>query len=252
MSPDDHGGALAAFFAQMKPYLLGQQALAPTLRALGPPHGSEDDFSFYRVLAERNLFKVMLELYGPLRTLWLRRQDELPAAVGTWRAMVDEYIAAHPPAGRHPNCFGEALPEFLAARRERIPEQPVVYEELADFCWIRTRAHQAPDDEGDGFDSRLFVRQYSYPIPDFVAALGRDSQAPVPEPQPRVLLVYRHWQQLQVRLFHPSAAGLVALARRQGVEVPAPLQAVPSDHVEIADAALVEHGVLGPRVTAPA
>lgn len=241
------GVALSDFFARMQPYLLGQHDLVETREVLGPSPSGDDDFSFYRVLAQRNLYKVMAELYGPLRTLVLRDQlAEHGSDAGTWRAMVEEYIAAHPPGGRHPNCFGEALPEFLATRRERIPSQPVIYEEIADFCWIRMQAHQAPDDEGDGFDSRLFVRQYSYAIPELVGALERDPEAPRPEPQPMVLLVYRHWQHLQVRLFRPSAAGLVALARRQGAEVPPPLQAIPREHVDVAEAQLVEHGVLSP------
>lgn len=243
---------LPGFFAQMRPYLLGQQDLAQTRAALGPSPSGDDDFAFYRVLAQRNLFKVLRELYGPLLTLFVRDHDGPDGPDGrgggaaAWRALVEEYIAAHPPGGVHPNCFGEALPELLAARREREPSQPVVYEEIADFCWIRMQVYRAPDDEGDGFDSRLCVRQYSYPIADFVAALERDPSAPVPEPRPVVLLVYRHWRLLQTRIFLPTAAGLVALARRQGAPVPQALQSVPSEHVDVAEAQLVEHGVLAP------
>lgn len=250
---------LSDFFAQMQPYLLGQQDLAQTRETLGPSPSGDHDFSFYRVLAERNLFKVMRELYGPLRTLMLRDHAEAtargttpgndtgPAERATWPELVAEYLAAHPPGGRHPNALGEALPEFLAARRERRPSQPVIYEEIADFCWIRMQVYRAPDDEGDGFDSRLLVRQYSYPIPDFVGALERDPQAPTPEARPMVVLVYRHWRLLQTRIFLPSAAGLVALARRQGAGVPAALQAVPTEHVDVAEQQLVAHGVLAPE-----
>ncbi len=232
---------LADFFSQMRPYLQGHQDLARTREVLGPSPSGDHDFSFYRVLAERNLFKILRELYAPLRALVLRDQAAL------WATLVREYIAAHPPGGRHPNCAGEALPEFLAARRERQPDQPAIYEEIADYCWIRLQVQRAPDDEGDGFESRLMVRQYSYAIPEFVAALEADPDAAErPEPQPVVLFVYRHWRQLHACSFRPSAAGLVALARRQGLAVPPALQAVPPDHVDVAEAQLVEHGVLAP------
>lgn len=238
---------LADFFSQMRPYLMGQQDLARTREVLGASPSGDEDFAFYRVLAQRNLYKILRELYGPLRGLVLRDQAQGLVASGLWSTIVHEYIDAHPPGGRHPNCFGEALPEFLAARREREPDQPVIYEEVADFCWVRMAANQAPDDGGDGFDARLFVRQYSFAIPEFVGALEADPQgAARPEPHPRVLLVYRHFTGLQTRIFHPSAAGLVALARRQGLEVPPALRAVSADLVDLAEAQLVEHGVLAP------
>ncbi|MCA9710489.1 MAG: putative DNA-binding domain-containing protein [Myxococcales bacterium] len=232
--------ALADFFAQMQPFLTGAQDLARTREALGPSPSGDDDFAFYRVLAERNLFKIMRELYGPLRTLVLRDDPE------RWAPLVRAYARAHPPGGHHPNCFGEALSDFLAAQREQQPEQPVLYEELADFLWIRQAVYAAPDGEGDGFDRRLFVRQYTHRVHDLAVALERDPQAPVPAPQPMLLLVYRHFRSLQTRLFQPSAAGLVALARRQGAPVPEPLQAIPADHVEQAAAQLVAHRVLAP------
>lgn len=238
---------LAGFFAQLRPYLTGQQALRPTLAALGPSPSGEQAFAFYRVLAERNLFQVMRQLYAPLHTLVLRDEAEGVVGPGLWATLVREQIAARPPSGRHPNEFGEGFSARLGARREREPEQPALYEEIADFCWIRTQAAGAPDDDSDGFDVRLYVRQYGWHVPEFVAALERDAQAPRPEPRPVVLLVYRHARTLHTRIFHPSAAGLVALARRQGVEVPPALRVVPTEHVDAAEAQLVEHGVLVPR-----
>ena len=237
---------LAGFFAHMRPYLMGQRGLEPTRDALGPSPSGDDAFAFYRVLAQRNLFQMMRQLYAPLHALVLRDEAEGVVAPETWSAIVREQIAARPPGGRHPNCFGEGFSARLAARREREPGQPALYEEIADFCWIRALAHAAPDDEGDGFDARLFVRQYGWHVPELVAALERDPAAPRPDPRPVVLLVYRHLRSLQTRIFHPSAAGLVALARRQGAPVPSALQAVPIAHVDAAEAQLVEHGVLVP------
>lgn len=235
---------LAGFFAQMRPFLTGHQPLPVTRDALGPSPSGDEAFAFYRVLAERNLFQVMRQLYGPLHALVLRDEAEGTAPAGLWAALVREQIAEHPPRGRHPNDFGEGFWERLAARRQRHPEQTALYEEIADFCWIRMRAASTPDDDGDGFEARLFVRQYGWHVPEFVAALERDPSAPRPEPRPMVLLIHRHARSLQVRVFHPSAAGLVALARRQGTPVPPPLEAVPKEHVDAAEAQLVEHGVL--------
>lgn len=233
--------ALADFYAQMKPFLTGAHDLARTREALGSSASGDENFAFYRVLAERNLFKILRDLYAPLRSLILRDEP------GTWAPLVRRYAAAHPSGGCHPNSFGEAFSDFLVQRRERVPEQPVVYEELADFLWVRYFVYGAPEADDDGFEQRLFVRQYTHRVHDFVAALELDPDAPAPEPQPVLLLVYRHWRTLETRLFQPSAAGLVALAQRQGAEVPEPLRAVPAEHVEQADEQLVTHGVLGPR-----
>jgi len=236
--------SLAGFYATMKPYLRGEQGLVQTRAALGPSPSGDGDFAFYRVLAERNVFRIMRDLYAPVRTLVLR--DD-PAA---WGPLLRAYVAAHPPGGRHPNDLGVAFSEFLAQRREQHPTQSVLFEEIADFCWIRAAVYSAPDQPGDGFDQRLFVRQYSARVHDLVSALERDPDAPVPaEPQPVILLVYRHWRTLTTRLFQPSAAGLVALARRQQQEVPEPLRAIPDEQVRAADDQLVDHGVLSPRPT---
>ena len=229
------------FYARMKPYLQGTRDLEQTREALGASPSGDHDFSFYRVLAERNLFRILRDLYAPLRTLVLRDDPE------GWGPMVREFALAHPGGGHHPNALGEPFSEFLAERRERVPEQPVVYEEIADYCWVRQFVYSAPDTQDDGFEQRLFVRQYTHRVHDLVATLERDPKAPLPEPTPVVLLVYRHWRSLETRLFQPSAAGLVALARRQGQPVPEPLRAIPAEHVDVADAQFVEHGVLGPR-----
>lgn len=234
---------LSEFFGQMRPYLMGHTRLEQVRDALGPSPSGDEDFAFYRVLAERNLYKIIRELYGPLLALVSRQAEGAPR----WRELVAGYIEAHPPVARHPNGFGESFSAYLAARREQDEAQPALWEEIADFCWVRQAVAAAPDGEGDGFDRRLFVRQYSHPVPEIVGALERDPQAELPEPRPVLLLVYRHLQSLQTRLFQPSAAGLVALAKRQGLPVPEPLQAIPEEHVLVADEQLVGHGVLVPR-----
>jgi len=239
--------SLDDFYAEMKPFLMGEHTLPQTREVLGASPSGDDDFSFYRVLAERNLFKILSDLYAPLRALVLREDPE------AWGPLVREYARVHPPGGHHPNSFGEAFSDHLAQRRERDPSQAVIYEEIADFCWIRQYVYSALDeaDQSDGFEQRLFVRHYTHRVHEIVAALEQDAQAPLPEPQPILLLVYRHTRSLQTRLFSPSAAGLVALAKRQHMEVPEALRSIPSEHVATADAQLVEHGVLKPPCPCP-
>ncbi|MEM7151349.1 MAG: hypothetical protein AAF799_00835 [Myxococcota bacterium] len=232
---------LPEFFAQMRPYLSGERPLPAVVEALGASPSGDDNFAFYRVLAERNLFKILFELYRPLRTLIVRQRS-----ADTWRQLVREYVDTHLPAGHHPNAAGAAFSEFLAARRQRDDSQPTSWEEIADFCWTRTYVVSAPDGPDDGFDQRLHVRQYTHPISQIVTLLERDAEAELPEPAPELLLIYRHWETLETRLFRPSAAGLVALAVRQGLPVPEPLAVVPDDHVAIAQEQLVAHGVLSP------
>lgn len=238
---------LSEFFAHMRPYLEGRQDLARTKDALGPSPSGDDCFAFYRVLAERNLFKIMRELYAPLHVLVRRDEAEGTVPPGLWGTLVREQIAHNPPGGRHPNCFGEGFAALLSARRELEPDQPALYEEIADFCFVRMQAAHAPDGDDDGFGTRIHVRQYGWHVPEFVAALERDPAAPRPEPRPMVLVVHRHVRTLVTRVFHPSAAGLVALARRQGAAIPPAFHAVPHEHVDAAEAQLVEHGVLSPR-----
>ena len=233
---------LQEFFAQMRPYLSGERDLPQVVEALGASPSGDDNFAFYRVLAERNLFKILFELYGPLRTLIVRQRS-----ADTWRQLVREYVDTHLPAGHHPNEAGGAFSDFLAARRQRETSQPTVWEEVADFCWTRTSVSSAPDGPGDGFEQRLHVRQYTHAVSHIVTLLERDAEAELPEPAPELIVIYRHWQTLETRLFRPSAAGLVALAVRQGLPVPEPLKVVPDDHVVIADEQLVAHGVLSPK-----
>nr|MCH9686063.1 hypothetical protein [Deltaproteobacteria bacterium] len=197
--------------------------------------------AFYRVLVERNVFQILAEQHGPTRTVMQRLQP------GLWASVVRQYVDAHPPTHWHPSYVGAGLSEFLAECREAGDQRiDPLFEEVADFCWVRMLAQRCPDGVGDGFEQRLFIRQYTRPIAPLVAAITEDPNAPIPPPQPVVVFIYRHWRDLDVRVFSPSAAGLVALARRQGATVPEALQAVPPEDVEAADTLLVEHGVLVP------
>lgn len=236
---------LESFFGHMRGYLLGDSTLAETREQLGPSPSGDQNFSFYRVLVQRNVFKILGEVHSPTRQLMERESP------GLWATLVEEYIDAHPPTHWHPSQVGEHLSDFLAERRQGGDARLLaVYEEVADFCWTRQLAQRCPDDVGDGFDQRLFVRQYTSAVPPFVAALTQDKDTPIPPPQPTVVVIYRHVRELDVRVFSPSAAGLVALAKRQGAPIPEPLRAIPQDHVRVAEQQLAQFGIVEP--TAPA
>ncbi len=238
---------LDGFFDHMRAYLRGERTLAQTREQLGPSPSGDDDFAFYRVLIERNVFQILAELHGPTRILMQRLEP------GLWGPLVRDYLTAHPPTHWHPSQVGEQLSEYLVQRREGGDARLLpVFEEVADFCWTRQLAQRCPDDVGDGFDQRVFIRQYTLAVPQLVTALQKADDAPIPPSRPIVVMIYRHWRDLDVRVFSPSAAGLVAFARRQGAAVPEALRAVPEDQVIAAQAQLVEHGILSPTAACPA
>ncbi len=239
--------SLHAFFDAMGPMLSGRTSAAEVEAELGAtsPSGTEN-LGFYAVLVERNHFKILRDLFGPIRTLALRRSDTL------WGRLVRDYTRKHPAGHWDPNRFGASFSEYLANLRQRHGELPTLFEELADYLYIRHLAYSSPDEPGDGFETRLFVRQYSHAVPDVLDALARDPEADLPGAKPIVVIVYRHARHRELRTFYPSAAGLGALARRQGVDsMPEMFKALPAQTLDAAEANLVEHGVLTPPKLSP-
>lgn len=233
--------SLQTFFAQMPGFLLGERPLAQVEQALGTSPSGQDNFAFYRVLIQRNLFGFAGNMFGPLRTLLMRHNERL------WPELVEGYAKAHPPAHWNPNRFSEHFPAYVAEFVVGHAELSPIFEEVADYCWTRYLSKNCPDDVGDGFDQRLFVRRYTYAVPAFVRALDKDACAPEPEPGDVVVLIFRHVTTLDSRLFQPSMPGLAALARRRGLgDVPEIFRAIPKAEVDSAEIQLVEYGVLTP------
>jgi hypothetical protein len=233
--------SLHAFFGAMRPFLLSETSVDQVRSELGPPPSGDANLEFYRTLVERNLFKILRDLYGPVRELALR------AEAGTWPRLVRGYVQQHPPRHWDPNRFGESFSDFLAQQRDGDATIPALWEEMADFCWIRHRANVCADDVSDPFERSLFVRQYTYDVPGIVAAVTADPAASLPTPRPYIVVVYRHVRTMEVRLLTPNATGLAALARRQGQPLPAALQRIDEADLQAADVFLVEHGILTPR-----
>jgi hypothetical protein len=235
---------LDAFSGEMQPMLLGRASAAAVEARLGRSPSGTTALAFYAVLVSRNAHKILREICPTLFVF--------AARAGAWSGLVHDYLAAHPPRGGDPNRFADALPEFLERRARQHGDVPQLWAELADYHVVQVRAHQAADGEGDGFDRRLFVRQYTHPIPEIVERIARDPAVAIASPRPTLVVVFRHARTLHVRRLVPSAAGLAALARRQGLALPPALAGLPDAEVVAAERALIREGVLPSRLsTAP-
>ncbi len=225
---------LHAFFSTMGPFLRGARSVVEVERTLGLSRSGTAALDFYRVLVARNDAKILREICPSLHTLARR--------AGRWQELVRDYVAAHPPCGGDPNRAADALPEYLRSRADVDP----LWSELADYHVARVQAHHAPegDRDDDGFDRRLFVRQYMHPVPAIVDALARGQDVTLPQPRPTIVVVFRDTRTLRVRRLAPSAAGLAALARREGLGLPPPLSGLPSAVIDAAERGLERDGVL--------
>ena len=234
---------LECFFGELVPFLRLERGVEDVSRTLGPSASGSARFAFYQTLMRRDLASILSNLFPALARVADRVRP------GLWKEIVRSYSAAHAPRHWDPNRFGEGLSDWLSARRAADAALPEFLEEIADFSFLEYVVGVAPDaDPSDiGFDRVLFVRQYAHDIPRFVRALERDPMAPEPRSEPTNVIVYRDCESLRARVFYPTTAGLLALARRRGLEtsVPAALTAL----VERADRDLVRHGILPDAVS---
>jgi len=236
--------SLDRFFAAMAPMLEGKASPQSVVDALGPSRSRVEDIGFYATLVERNHFKICNEVFPALRLLLEREQP------GRWPQIVRSYRDAHPADHRNPNRFAAKFADFLRQMREAGEHEHPIFEELADLIYIRHLAFTGHDPDGEAYDGRVFVRQYSHPTSDYFFALVKDAAAPLPQAKPQVVFVYRHLRDASLHHFLPNAAGLAALALRQGIaELPAMFGALTQTQLDNADEALVERGVFGPEPT---
>ena len=236
--------SLDEFFSAMPPMLLGRVSVDDTLQRLGPSRSGAESVDYYRELVSRNWQKYMREIFPVVYQLVLRDDYSL------WQGLVADYFEAHEPRTRHANELGADFSEYLQKRRnEGLPISPVL-EEVADYQMCEIRCAHCPDDVGDGFEQRLFVRQYTHPVRDVILALRKDPKSPVLEPKDTTVVMYRDLETFEVRQLSPTPFGLVAIARRQGLPVPEPLVG----HIEAIDQAeqeLVQMHILTPSSSRP-
>jgi hypothetical protein len=232
--------SLESFFSAMPPMLLGRTSVEETLDELGSSPSGPQSVEYYRVLVERNWRKYMREIFPFCHKLLVRDDPKL------WETLVADYFEAHPPRTRHANELGADFSEYLQLRRtEGLAISPVL-EELAEYHMCEVRCMLCPDGVGDGFERRLFVRQFSFPIPAVISTVRADPGAALPEPETITLILYRDLETLETRQVSPTPFGLVALARRQGLPIPEALQGR-VDIVDQAERELVELRVLTPQ-----
>lgn len=231
---------LPGFFAQMESFLLGRQSAEALEGQLGPSPSGTTNLAFYRTLVDRNFHKIMRLLFPTVKVLATRARE------GMWTEIVRDYVAAHPPRGcRDPNRMGASFSEFLTRRREEGGELSPVVEEMAEYHWIDYLAKTATDvEDGDGFERRVFIRQFAHPIPTFMKAINEDSNAEIPSPKPTIVILYRAWTDGVVRILYPRAETMAVFARRQGLELPPPLAALDAETVDLTETRLVEMGLL--------
>lgn len=239
-------GALDRFFAAAPALLFGEATPAEFAGAVGPSPSGADRLRFYQILIERNLAKILRDFYGGLAA-WMERDRP-----GLWARLIRDYARAHPPSGWDPNRYAAAFPEFLAARRASDDRLREVDEELADFYWIEYCAFVAgdevPAEKGpDGVDHRVFVRQYTRPIPTFARALRRGESPALPGAAPTLTIVFRSPASLGVEILYPQVAAIAALIRRQGGDPAALVPGLGGAEIDAAEAELRRRHVLMDR-----
>lgn len=226
------------FFEQMRPFLLGQRNSEEIEDALGTSPSGRANLEFYRTLIRRNFNKFLADMYPTVFRVAKQIDEDL------WTTLVDEYSRGRHPKAHDPNEFSEGFSDFLATRRATHPDQPEIMEQLADLHWLRHEVNIAPDGEDDGFERRLFIRQYSYPLPQFYKTISKDADAPLPEARDTLAVIYRSTRTLAPNALVITGPQLAVLARRQGHQLPGPLAEIPDAAIDAAEKTLVERGVL--------
>lgn len=232
---------LRQFFDELGPMLASMRSARDVELVLGPCPSGTAALGFYAELVRRNLAKILRDVFPVTRALVLRD------APGRWDEIARAYADDHPPTGAVPNRYAAALPSWLPSRGA----DEARWAEVADFEWLRVAAHHAVDGdpEDDGFDRRIFVRQYTFDVPAWIAAHASDPATPLPDPSPTIAILFRHWNTGRVGVHRPTAAGLAAIAVRASQPLPSPLDRIDAATIARAEQALVEAGVLVPRIS---
>lgn len=227
---------LSGFFAALGPMLEGRATAEDVEARLGRSATGTAALGFYAELVRRNLHKILGDVYPLVRTLVNREPD----GHARWTSLARDYACAHPGSGADPNRFAAQFSPWLRG----CSDAPPIWAELADYEWTRVAAYHAQDVADDGFDARLFVRQYTWDVPAFAAALLADPSAAPPPTSPTTVALFRHTRTLQLGVFRLGAAGLAALACRRGVAMPPVLAALGEPAIVAATRRLEDSGVL--------
>ncbi len=198
---------IAAFFAQIGPFLHGAASHAETAGAL---YGAPADavtarhaerlaiYGRFCALHRLEALKVFEATEAAARQ-HAESRDGREAAAAAWSRLVERYFVAHPMHHFEINQNGEFFPEFLAATLAAEPEAlPPFIAELADFEWWEWLVIIAPDADSDQpadagplrLSSTVDLRPYHY---DFVGWLDAepDERGAAPEPGEHIVFFWR-------------------------------------------------------------
>jgi hypothetical protein len=208
---------------------------------------------FHREIARLLRTHPRASLEGPLRDasmyvelVFRQREDALrnsfPTLKRAWEALgysfrdlVFSYCKAHPPTSLDPNRIGDRLSQYLIDCRRQNASLPTYLEELADFETLQYHVQLEDFTGGMDLERILFVRHYSW---NLLAMARANEPWKAPEPQPTTIIVCRSRHTDKRLEFVASAFDVMAIARRDGMEVGT------DPRVAEADAALVHAGVL--------
>jgi Putative DNA-binding domain len=184
--------------------------------------------ALYGELVFRQRVDALRNSYPTLKCAWESLGKD-------FRALVFDYCRCHPPISVDPNRAGERMSEYLGNRRLSDATLPAYLEEIADFEFLQYQVNLLDVDGGVGLERTLFVRHYGYPV---LALTQSRATWKAPQAEPSIVIVCRN-RKTQRRLeFVASTFDVMAIARRDGMDVGA------DPRIAEADALLVQAGVL--------
>lgn len=200
--------SLAAFFAEMDPFLRGERSAEDVLARLGPSSSGVARFGLYAELVRRQRRGIIDHFYRPVAAA-AEAQEK-----GLFGRLRDAYLLQHPPTHWAPNEAARAFPAFLT-------EQPVVDARLvalADYAWARFSVMHAAHRPGElGVDEAILVRHYAWDVAAYSDAVEQGAADVALEATPRTLLLGRHRAASSTLVvLTPSLAALIAMAVASG------------------------------------
>ncbi len=198
---------LAAFFAEMDPFLRGERSAEDVLARLGPSSSGIGRFALYAELVRRQRGGIIDHFYRPVAAAAEAKEK------GLFGRLRDAYLRQYPPTHWTPNEAARAFPGFLA-------EQPVVDAQLvalADYAWARFSVMHAAHRPGElGVDDAILVRHYAWDVAAYSDAVEHGTGEAALDATPRTLLLGRHRRASTLVVLTPSLAALIAMAVASG------------------------------------
>lgn len=199
--------SLAAFFAEMDPFLRGERSAEEVLARLGPSSSGVARFALYAELVRRQRRGIIDHFYRPVAAAAEAKEK------GLFARLRDAYLREHPPTHWTPNEAARAFPGFLA-EQEASDLQLVA---LADYAWARFSVMHAEHRPGElGVDDAILVRHYEWDVATYSEAVEHGTGDIELDATPRTLLLGRHRSASTLVVLTPSLAALIAMAVASG------------------------------------